>query len=94
MGPKDTLMLQLELMNIDDIEKFVWLTITYEYVDGVHPEYKLGRTIWTTIGPMPPCAGTKRFDWGPSNLTLSQQPKVKVFSEHSQPWRAPVDGLV
>jgi hypothetical protein len=86
--------LQLELMNMDDVEKFVWLTMNYEFVEGPHPEYKLGKTVWTNIAPVPPCPGAKRFDWGPSNLTLAQQPKSQVFSEHSQPWTAPKNGLI
>jgi hypothetical protein len=91
----DSLWLQIELMNVDDKEKFVWLTLNWEFMDKPLPaDYKIGKTIWTSIGPLPPCPGTKPFDWGPSNLTLSQQPKSKIFSEHSQPWKAQSKGYV
>jgi hypothetical protein len=85
--------LNTELMNMGNNEKFVWMTISYEYLEGLHPEYKQGKTIWMSIGAPAFCGG-QTSPWGPTNLTRSQQPKIKVFSEHSQPWTIPKDGVL
>jgi hypothetical protein len=93
IGKANTFILQTELMNLHDKEKFVWMTISYEILPGLHMDFKQGKTVWMNIGPMLPC-GKVQSPWGPSNLTLSQQPKTMVFSEHSLPWTAPKDGWV
>jgi hypothetical protein len=78
-----------------DKEQWVWMTLTYEYLPGKHPDFKQGKTVWMSIGPLPSCPGTKvKASWGPSNLTLTQQPKVMKFSEHSTFWQAPKDGWI
>jgi len=98
LTPQDKFILTTQLMNMEDKEKWVWVVITYEYLDGpTPPDYKQGRTIWQTIGPaLTPACGKKNVTspWGASNLTASQQPKTDVFSEHSVPWIAPRDGYL
>jgi hypothetical protein len=95
IGKANTFILQTELMNLQDKEKFVWMTITYEVLPGLHPDFKQGKTVWMNISPMMGGAcGKVQSPWGPSNLTASQQPKSLVFSEHSLPWTAPKDGWV
>jgi hypothetical protein len=93
LSKSNTFILNTELMNMDNNEKFVWMTISYEYLDGLHPEFKQGKTIWMSIGA-PAFCGNQASPWGETNLTRSQQPKVKVFSEHSQPWTVPKDGVL
>ncbi|KAF2663348.1 hypothetical protein BT63DRAFT_461457 [Microthyrium microscopicum] len=92
----DSFVLTTELMNMQDKEQWVWLTISYEYLDGHQPDYKDGRMLWMSIGPIGiRCGGAAvKSPWGPSNLTLAQQPKLDVFSEHSLPWVAPRDGWI
>jgi hypothetical protein len=92
----DSFILTTELMNLQDKEQWVWLTISYEYLDGHKPDYKDGRMLWMSIGPLSiQCGGaSKPSPWGPTNLTLAQQPKFEVFSEHSKPWSAPRDGWI
>lgn len=93
LTPKDSFILTTQLMNMDDKEKWAWVTITYEYLEGAHPDYKQGKTVWQSIGPQLQNCGNKiQSPWGPSNLTATQQPKIDVFTEHSMPWTAPKDG--
>lgn len=93
LTPKDKFVLTTQLMNMEDKEKFAWVTITYEYLEGAHPDYKQGKTVWQSIGPqLVACANKVESPWGPSNLTASQQPKMDIFTEHSTPWTAPKDG--
>jgi hypothetical protein len=93
---EDSFILTTELMNLEDKEKWVWLTISYEYLDGHRPDYKDGRMLWMSIGPGGlRCSGNAPTSpWGPTNLTVAQQPKLEVFSEHSKPWKAPRDGWI
>jgi hypothetical protein len=97
--PDNSFVLTTQLMNMKDQEQFVWLTISYEYLDGHFENFKDGRMVWMSIGGLGGlngrCAGARvENPWGPSNLTASQQPKSKVFVEHSTPWRAPRDGWI
>lgn len=92
----DSFTLNTQMMNMQDKEQWVWLTITYEFLDGPQPDYKDGRMLWMAIGPIAiRCSGSAPASpWGPTNLTLSQQPKSMVFSEHSTPWVVPRDGWI
>jgi hypothetical protein len=92
--PKDILVLNSELMNMQDKEKWVWLTLTYDYLDGPHPEIKDGRVIWMSIGA-PRCGGANDHNpFGKTNLTVMEQPTSIVLSEHSMPWVSPGDGYI
>lgn len=92
----NSFILTTELMNMVDDEKWAWVTLTYEYLDGPQPDYKQGKTVWLSIGPAIAACG--RWDvaspFGPSNLTWTQQPKSDKFVEHSFPWNATRDGLI
>jgi hypothetical protein len=100
--PQDKFILQTQLQNLHDTEKWVWVTLEYQYMDGPQPDYKQGKTVWMTIGyPLAACgdeakinAAALRGPWGPSNLTESSQPKIEQFSEHSLPWAIPKSGYL
>lgn len=92
LSASDNFILSTELMNMDDKEKWAWVTLTYEYLEGAQPEYKQGKTVWQTIGvPIGACGRSWTNPFGPSNLTLTQRPTKEVFTEHSVPWTATRD---
>jgi hypothetical protein len=93
MRPTDMYILNTEMMNMDNREKWLWLTITYDYLDLDYSEYKESKVLWLSIGP-PRCGGSSDNPFGVSNLTVGQQPKALVLSEHSIPWTAPLDGWI
>jgi hypothetical protein len=97
--PEDKLIMQTQLQNLEDKEKWVWVTLEYEYLDGPQPDYKRGQTVWMTIGyPLAACGDPIKSvapsPWGPSNITESYQPKSNKFSEKSLPWDVPKDGFL
>jgi hypothetical protein len=93
--PQDSFVLQTSLMNMEDVEKWAWITITYEVLDGLRPDYRPGKQVFMTIGaPAATCGRAIRSPWGPSNLTVALQPKTAEFIEHSIPWIAPQDGYI
>lgn len=95
LTPQDSFILTTELMNMEDKEKWAWVTITYDLLEGAHPDYRQGKTVWMSIGPpIGACGKSFTNPFGPSNLTWAQQPKSEVFIEHSQPWIALQDGLI
>jgi hypothetical protein len=89
----DELLFNVELMNMDDREKWVWVTLNWDYLEGQHSEYKEGKILWMSIGP-DRCGNNKPNPFGPSNLTDSQQPLKEKFTEYSIPWVAPADGYI
>jgi hypothetical protein len=89
----DTFLINTELMNMDDREKWVWLQLTFDYIEGFDPAYKDGRVIWMSIGP-PRCGGKVENPFGPSNLTINQKPTQVAFSEYSIPWKARKNGYI
>jgi hypothetical protein len=89
----DTFLINTELMNMDNREKWVWLHLTFDYVDGFPQEYKDARVIWMSIGP-PRCGGTDVNPFGASNLTALQRPTKINFEEYSIPWKARRDGQI
>lgn len=93
LTPDDTFVIVNELMNMDPVEKWVWNTLTYEYIEGEHPDYRQTANLFLSIGPS--CQGFVN-PAGPSNLTITSQPKPgsKAFSEMSIPWKSPVDGVI
>jgi len=95
LTPQDSFILTTELMNLEDKEKWAWVTLTYEYLDGPHHDYKQGKTVWMTIGPpIGACGKTLENPFGTSNLTWTQQPKSEQFVEHSQPWTSLQNGVI
>ena len=92
----DRFVLHAKLMNLENKEKYVWITITYDYLDGVQPDYRDGRMVYMSISPSTAgtCPGTPNSPFGASNLTIEMQPKQLSFMEHSIPWVAPADGLI
>jgi hypothetical protein len=93
MRATDMYILNTEMMNMDNREKWLWLTITYDYLDADYSEFKESKVLWLSIGP-PRCGGKVDNPFGVSNLTLKQQPKALVLAEHSIPWVAPLDGWI
>lgn len=89
----DSLLINNEFMNLDDKEKWVWLTLTYEYIDGFSPEYKESKVIWMSIG-LPRCGGNETNPYGSPNVTVALHPLMNKFSEHSIPWTARRDGFL
>jgi hypothetical protein len=63
----DKFMMQLELMNLNEVVKQVYITIDYEYIPGPHPkEWKIAKTIWLDatncgISTIPPPQDGKPF---------------------------------
>jgi hypothetical protein len=95
VNPQDAFVLHTQLMNLDDVEKWVWVTITYEVLDGVQPDYKQGKQVFMTIGnPIAACGRPVTKPWGPSNLTANLKPISESFIERSEPWIAPQDGFI
>jgi hypothetical protein len=89
----DSFLINTEFMNMEDKEKWVWLTLEYDYVDGFKDDYKEGKLIWMNLGPSR-CTGSESNPYGMTNLTRTQQPVKMVLEEHSMPWKAPADGLM
>jgi hypothetical protein len=96
IGPQNKFILTTELMNLKKEDQWVWMTITYDYLPGPHDDFKQGKTVWQSIGPIRNTCGsaTPQPNWGPSNLTVTQQPKFRQFAEHSGYWVAPKDGFI
>ncbi|KAF2431429.1 hypothetical protein EJ08DRAFT_660018 [Tothia fuscella] len=95
---KDVLFLNTEVMNMDEKEKWVWLTLNYDYIDHVPAGYKEAKVMWMSIGPNR-CASifsntVEPNPFGESNITALLQPKKTVLSEFSFPWVAPKDGYI
>jgi hypothetical protein len=50
LTPQDTISAQLELMNLVDKEKTVYLTVDYEYIPGDRPQgYKVAKAMWLDV---------------------------------------------
>jgi hypothetical protein len=92
----DTLILDTQLMNMEDKEKWVWVTVTYEHLDGPQVGFKNGRNVWKSlsVSTAGTCAMSKVNPFGASNLTSEMNPKSLTFVEHSIPWQAPFDGYI
>src|ERR1700761_7302816 len=93
LRPAERFILNTEFMNMEDKEKWVWLTLTYDYVEGIPSAYKDARVVWMSIGPNR-CGGSAKNPFGTTNVTATQQPLKSVFSEYSFPWTSPHDGWV
>jgi len=89
----DMFVINTELMNLEDKEKWAWLAMDYEYIEGFDKEWKEGKLIWMSVGP-DRCTGDFTNPFGPTNLTRTQQPTKEKFEEYSVPWTSPKDGLV
>lgn len=50
IGPRDTFSAELELMNMDDVAKEVWITIDFEYIPGKLPQgWKVAKAAWLDV---------------------------------------------
>lgn len=87
---EDQFVVFTELMNMGDQEKWAWVTITYDYIDGEQPDYLDGKVIWQQIGRNS-CGDDPRNPFGESNMTDNRQPIKMAFGEHSFPWELPYD---
>lgn len=95
----DTFIINTQLQNMEDKEKYVWLTVTYDYVDGRQPDYLRSRMFWQflTTNQVIACGnsvGSVNNPFGATNLTNDLQPKKPVFSEHTLPIEAGMDGYI
>jgi hypothetical protein len=89
----DSFILGTEMASLDDTEKWVWLTITYDYLEGKQTNYKEGRMLLSYIGPAY-CDGGVKNPFGQTNLTHDLTPIREVFTESSIPWKPVVDGVM
>jgi hypothetical protein len=92
----DTLILESQLMNMEDKEKWVWVTVTYEYLLGPQSDLKSGSYAWKSLNlaTAGTCPISKINPFGASNLTSESNPKSLQLVEHSIPWQAPFDGFI
>jgi hypothetical protein len=90
----DSFILTTELMNMEDKEKWAWVTVTYELLEGPQPGYRQGKTVFMGIGPAACGNLSVPNPFGASNVTYNQQPKYDIFEENSIPWQSPQDGIV
>jgi hypothetical protein len=100
IGPLDRFVFQTQVQNMDDREKWVWQTVTYEYVPGKQAkDYKKSQIVWLTIGErsnpsQTTCLKRVPNPFGISNITETNVPKSRTFREHSKIVHAVGDGLV
>jgi hypothetical protein len=98
LSSSDTLLLNTELQNMSDKEKYVWETISYDIVEGVPKEYESAHIVWLAVGtqenPSIISCRSGENPFGTTNLTKIDQPTVKVFSEHSQLWHSDKSGTI
>lgn len=90
---EDVFLMNTELMNMDDKEKWVWLQLSFDVIEGHEPTYKDGKVIWMSIGPAR-CGEQAENPFGKSNITISARPKQTQFVEHSIPWIAKKSGFI
>jgi len=89
--PEDSFVLTTELMNMDNKDKWLWVTMTYDYIDGDHPELKDGKVIWMSLS-RDMCGTVPKNPFGEANITDDgRQPLKMIFGEHSIPWEVPYD---
>jgi hypothetical protein len=94
VNPSDMFVLNTEIMNMDEKEKWVWVTVTYDYIDEFRPEYKEGKMVWQSIGTNRCAELGDANPFGITNLTKTAQPTKMTFAEHSIPWIVPQDGFM
>jgi hypothetical protein len=94
LNDSDMFVLNTEIMNMDEKEKWVWVTVTYDYIDGFNPEFKEGKMIWQSIGPNRCAELGDANPFGVTNLTKTAQPTKITFAEHSIPWTVPESGFM
>src|ERR1700712_3545396 len=71
--PSDNFLLNTELMNMDNEEKWAWLAVHYDYIPGSQPDYKEGKMVWSSIGA-PRCGESNdKNPFGRTNLTTTEQ---------------------
>jgi hypothetical protein len=93
----DQFVLNTQLMNMEDREKYIWVTLTYDYIPdpiGIRD----ARLNWLTMSDFVPdyCTEMKTTNtnpWGTKNVTRDMIPLTDVFAESSIPVRYPLDGL-
>lgn len=79
MHKTDSVLMQLELMNLKEEEKDVYITIDYEYMDKIPGGFKETKAVW--------------LDVTGCGISSTSAPKGKTnFSMTSTKWTAPYDG--
>jgi hypothetical protein len=85
LKPSDKLTLYSELMNMDPVEKTVWITINYEYTEPA-PELWNTKAVWLQFKQ---CG---KSDVAPSNLDWKSRPLKQKFTETTAIWESPYEG--
>ena len=47
---QDSFTLHTQLMNMDDVERWVWVTVTFDFLDGPQPQFRSGKAVFMSIG--------------------------------------------
>jgi len=88
--PTDSLTLYNELMNMDDFEKEVYLTVNYEYLEGLQEGWNYTKAVWVSIGPS--CSDPKGNGYGSASSPVNAKGEPKAadaFAVPSTNWTAP-----
>ncbi|KAF2395823.1 hypothetical protein EJ06DRAFT_560306 [Trichodelitschia bisporula] len=96
LGAQDKLILSTQLMNMQDREKWVWLTMDFEWLPAAEaPNHRKSRFIWASISSSTAgTCSTGTNPWGVSNITAEMRPKADVMEESSTPWTSNVEGTI
>jgi len=89
----DKFIISNELMNMDKEEKWVWMTIDYEYHNKpeIVAKYAKSKMVWLAVRMN--CQDNPNL-WGQSNITAKGIPTKAVFSEASVPWKSSIEGTI
>jgi len=93
---EDKFLFVTELMNMNEEPKWVWLTMSYEYLDGPQPDVHPAHMLYQTIGTGCQVNKGQKNPFGNSNISETAIPHkgLDKFSESSFPWTSPYDGTV
>jgi stress up-regulated protein Nod 19 len=94
VSDSDKFVLNTQLMNMEDKEKYVWVTLTYHYIPDAK-DLREARLHWMTLGNVAPayCSGVSKNPWGKENVTSDLIPLSEAFEQSSIPMPYPTDGL-
>jgi hypothetical protein len=90
--PNDSFLLYSELMNMDPVDKHVWVTVYYEYLPGRQKDFQNTKAVWIQLGQ----CGQPDIDasTGKSVFYMGRPLNSKAFAETSHAWTAKKDGTL